>query len=163
MSNPSNLYAEKIYGEHPLVLWALDDQADYISLISNNQRDIESLWTTSNAIVVSGSESNAPTPPFPSSTSTLISADVPSIVGEEVVSISPDIINFQDLNSVSGTFCIGTYFYSASSLIKSISIGYQYIDETTAQTVQNFETFNNPISSNWTFISGTFIIPNENS
>jgi hypothetical protein len=34
MSNPSNLYAEKIYSEHPVVLWALDDQLDYIGLIS---------------------------------------------------------------------------------------------------------------------------------
>ena len=44
MSNPSNLYAEKIFSEHPLVLWALDDEADYISLISEQQRDIESQW-----------------------------------------------------------------------------------------------------------------------
>jgi hypothetical protein len=40
MSNPSNLYAEKIYSEHPLVLWALDDKLDYIGLISEAQRNI---------------------------------------------------------------------------------------------------------------------------
>ena len=40
MSQPSNLYAEKVYSEHPTILWALDDQADYISLITENQRDI---------------------------------------------------------------------------------------------------------------------------
>ena len=38
MSNPSNLYAEKIYAEHPIALWSLDDKADYISLISEPQR-----------------------------------------------------------------------------------------------------------------------------
>ena len=38
MSTPSNLYAEKVFAEHPTGLWALDDKADYISLISEAQR-----------------------------------------------------------------------------------------------------------------------------
>jgi hypothetical protein len=33
MINPSNLYAEKIFSEHPIAMWALDDQVDYLSLI----------------------------------------------------------------------------------------------------------------------------------
>ena len=44
MSSPSNLYAEKIFSEHPLVLWALDDKLDYISLISESQRNILTSW-----------------------------------------------------------------------------------------------------------------------
>ena len=44
MSNPSNLYAEKVFSEHPTVLWALDDTADYISLITEAQRSFTS-WT----------------------------------------------------------------------------------------------------------------------
>ena len=40
MSNPSNLYAEKIYAEHPMAFWALDDQADYITLLSDYSRDL---------------------------------------------------------------------------------------------------------------------------
>ena len=39
MSNPSNLYAEKIFSEHPISLWALDEQLDYINLIEESQRD----------------------------------------------------------------------------------------------------------------------------
>ena len=31
MSTPSNLYAEKVFAEHPIGLWALDDNVDYIS------------------------------------------------------------------------------------------------------------------------------------
>ena len=49
MTNPSNLYAEKIYAEHPLVLWALDDKVDYIGLISEAQRNLTTLWTPTNA------------------------------------------------------------------------------------------------------------------
>lgn len=163
MSNPSNLYAEKIYSEHPLVLWALDDQADYVSLISESQRNIENFWDISGATVISGSESNAPTPQFPLSISTSISMDVPSTSYGEAVFVSPNLTNFSDLSSEFGTFCVGTYFYSTSSLITSISIGYEYTDTTSAQVVQKFETFSQPITSNWTFISGTFEIPDENT
>ena len=44
MSTLSNLYAEKVFSEHPTGLWALDDNADYISLISEQQRNLSS-WT----------------------------------------------------------------------------------------------------------------------
>lgn len=161
MSNPSNLYAEKIYSEHPLVLWALDDQADYVSLISEEQRDIASLWDITGSTVVSGAGSNSPTSPFPLSISTSVAIDVPTTQYGETTLISPNLLNFNSLSSEFGTFCVGTYFYSTSSLITSISIGYEYTDTTSAQIVQKFETFNQPITSNWTFISGTFEIPNE--
>ena len=44
MSTPSNLYAEKVFAEHPTGLWALDDNADYVSLISEAQRNLSN-WT----------------------------------------------------------------------------------------------------------------------
>ena len=43
MSNPSNLYAEKVFAEHPTGLWALDDKADYISLISEERSKIREI------------------------------------------------------------------------------------------------------------------------
>jgi hypothetical protein len=161
MSNPSNLYAEKIYSEHPLVLWALDDKADYVSLISEPQRNIEDLWDIEGATVVSGSSSGSPLGPFSESISSSISGSVPVGESSEIICVSPDIINFANLNDNFGTFCIGTYFYSTSSLINSISIGYEFTDTTSSQIVQRLETFNEPITSNWTFISGTFEIPDE--
>ena len=45
----TNLYAQKIFSEHPLVLWALDDKADYVSLISESQRNVSGLWDITNA------------------------------------------------------------------------------------------------------------------
>lgn len=161
MSNPSNLYAEKVYSEHPLVLWALDDQSDYVSLISEAQRNIETLWDYQGATVESGSPLGLPPPPFATSVSSSISGDVPVGDSGEIICISPDIKNFTSLNNNFGTFCIGTYFYSTSSLINSISIGYEFTDTTSSQIVQKLETFNEPITSNWVFVSGTFEIPDE--
>jgi len=40
MTVPSNLYAEKIFAEHPTILWALDDSVDYISLVDEADRDV---------------------------------------------------------------------------------------------------------------------------
>ena len=45
----SNLYAEKVYSEHPLVLWPLDDRADYLSMISEGFRDL-STWDVTNGV-----------------------------------------------------------------------------------------------------------------
>ena len=158
MSNPSNLYAEKIYAEHPLVLWALDDQADYISLITEAQRDINSLWITTggaDSVAVIDGE------PFPDSVTTLLEGDVPVGATNQIVSISPDLVNFSDLNPDLGTFSVGTYFYSNSPHITSISIGFEYTDTTTSLIVQKLETYETTVFQNWAFISGTFETPDE--
>ena len=130
MSNPSNLYAEKIFSEHPLVLWALDDKLDYISLISEAQRNILGLWSETGCTFSSGTALTGE--PFVDSYNTKVSCDVPVGETNEAILISPNIINFQDLNQDLGTFCIGTHFYSNSTYIESVSIGYEYTDTTTS-------------------------------
>ena len=75
MSNPSNLYAEKVYSEHPLVLWALDDTLDYKSLISEARRNLATLWTPTNAALATSFEDL--TEPFPDSHLNRIRVDVP--------------------------------------------------------------------------------------
>ena len=158
MSNPSNLYAEKIYAEHPLVLWALDDASDYISLISETQRNIQTQWTTTGGTSL---VSNIDNEPFPDSITTRLQGTVPVGATGSITSISPDLVNFSDLNSELATFCVGSYFYSDSAYIKSISIGYEYTDTTTSLIVQKLETFETTLFQNWAFISKTFETPNE--
>ncbi len=46
MSSPSNLYAEKIYAEQPIALWALDDDCFFGSYFSTSNLQLES-WTRS--------------------------------------------------------------------------------------------------------------------
>jgi len=124
MSNPSNLYAEKIFSEHPLVLWALDDQADYISLITEEQRDIESQWDTSGG--TAEASLGFAGQPFGNSTTTVLEGTVPVGATNDIICISPNILNFQNLNSTLGTFSVGAYFYSNSVYLESVSIGYEY-------------------------------------
>ena len=161
MSNPSNLYAEKIYSEHPLVLWALDDQADYVSLITDAQRNMASLWTGTNCTLAL--ESPVTGEPFPTSPTSMVSCSVPAGASGESIILSPDLYNFQNLNTTLGTFSIGSYFYVDSLYINSISIGYEYTDTTTLEVVQKFKTFADPAYQSWSFMSETFEIPDENT
>jgi hypothetical protein len=157
MSNPSNLYAEKIYSEHPLVLWALDDKLDYKSLITEAQRDVATLWTpTSAALVASSEDLNEP---FINSHLTRVRVNVPVSESLEASIVSPNIINFNTLSDL-GTFTIGSYFYSNSLFLQTVSIGYEYTDPATSTIVQNLKTFTSTLYQKWGFVSETFEIPN---
>jgi hypothetical protein len=159
MSNPSNLYAEKIYSEHPLIFWALDDKADYVDLISESQRNIEDNWTVSGGTAIELSYSDEP---FPDSITSRLQGNVPpENQVNEILCISSDVINANDLNQELGTFCVGTYFYSTSAYLNSISIGYEYTDPDTSLVVQNFKTYETDLFQAWGFVSETFDIPNK--
>jgi hypothetical protein len=158
MSSPSNLYAEKIFSEHPTVLWALDDQADYISLISENDRKVYN-WT-----VTGGSATEDFTmidEPFPSSSVTKLVGNVTSEDYSKVICISDEVFNLEDLNTYMATFSIGAYIYSNSPYISGIEIGYQYYDETTASTVEKLKNYGTSVYNRWVFVSETFTIPSE--
>jgi hypothetical protein len=161
MSSPSNLYAEKIFSEHPLVLWALDDKLDYISLISESQRNIFGLWSNSRCAAFSGS--GIVGEPFVDSYTTRVICDLPENgIGQSVL-VSPDIVNFENLDSRLKTFCVGTHFYSSSPYLDSIEIGYEYTDTTTSEKIQEFRKFKTSLFQDWDFISETFKIPDEST
>jgi hypothetical protein len=157
MANPSNLYAEKIYSEHPLVLWALDDKLDYLSLISEPQRNMASSWTVTNATATSSLDSIKQ--PFADSALSLIEFNIPTLETLEASITSPNIINFNQLADLQ-TFSIGAHFYSDSIFLQTISIGYEYTDPDTSSLVQNLKTFTGSIYQQWGFIAETFEIPN---
>jgi len=160
MSNPSNLYAEKVFAEQPNSLWSLDDKADYISLLSENQRDTSS-WSIDGATVVT--DNSLIYNPFSESNTTRISATLPDSELGQIVLTSQDIVNFNILNDSLSTFSIGSYVYAKSSYLTGLQIGYEYFDTTTGDLVQNLKNFSTSISDEWIFISETFIIPQQNT
>ena len=160
MSNPSNLYAEKVYSEHPVVLWALDDQLDYIGLISEAQRNLTGLWTPTSATLATSFDDLKQ--PFPNSHLTRARLNVPVSETLEASIVSPNILNFNTLEDV-GTFTVGSYFYSNSVFLQTVSIGYEYTDPSTSEVIQNLKTFTSSLYKNWGFISETFETPNVNA
>jgi hypothetical protein len=157
MSSPSNLYAEKIYSEHPLVLWALDDSLDYKSLITEAQRNLTTLWAKTNCVVATSSANL--NEPFVDSYLSRVRVNVPVSETLEASIISPNILNLNTLEDL-GTFTIGSYFYSNSIFLQNVSIGYEYTDPATSTIVQNLKTFASTLYQKWGFISETFEIPN---
>jgi hypothetical protein len=161
MSNPSNLYAEKIFAEHPATLWALDDQVDYVSLISEAKRNV-SAWVLSGAASW-GTVTDIFDEPFPSSNTSVLVGSVPSGPKGQITGVSQAIYNFKEFDSDLGTFCIGGYFYSKSPFISGIHIGYEYFDEITAEKITKLKYFETLVSDEWIFISETFQIPEDDS
>jgi len=161
MTTPSNLYAEKVYSEQPLALWALDDKSDYISLISELQRNIQDEWIATGCTVTTSTSSL--NQPFLTSYMAMIEGDVPAGNIKTVSLVSDNIINFSNLSQELKTFSVGSYFYSDSAYLSSVSIGYEYTDTTTSQIIQNLKTFNTSVFQFWSFVSETFTIPEENT
>jgi len=160
MTNPSNLYAEKVFSEHPTIMWALDDDADYLSLITESDRDISGWTVTDGTATTSGLDLNQP---FEDSVLNLIEGAVPAGTSGSTICVSPNIINFTNLDEDRQTFAIGAYFYSISAYLQSVQIGYEYTDTTTSQIIQKLQTFNTSVFQAWSFVSGTFVVPNENT
>lgn len=155
MTTPSNLYAEKVFAEHPTALWSLDEDVDYISLISESYRSLATGWT------VIGGTATAATPitgqPFPLSAITKITA-TPTL-GQTTGTVTcvslPILSSFDQLNAAIGTFAMGLYAYSYIPLVRSISIGYLY-----NSTVYNLKTFSFTTQTTWEMFSETFEFPN---
>jgi hypothetical protein len=155
MSNPSNLYAEKVFAEHPVALWPLDDSVDYISLISEANRDLTT-WTISGGTAELKPDTSEE--PFINSYVTELDGDVPVDNGQ-ISCISNFSKNFQDLDLEIGTFSFGSYFYSMSESINSIDLGYVYEDPDTLEEIVVTKTINTPIQNRWFFISEIFEFP----
>lgn len=159
MSIKSNLYSERIFAENPIALWSLDDTCDYVSLISEANRDM-STWTMTDGSVSSVTDLNAP---FPSSVVNKISLPKQDSKETSVITFtSPDILNFTEINSLLKTFSFGVYIKPKSVLFNKISIGYEFYDEIDGATFREMKDFNYSDFSSWTYISGTFDLPQQN-
>ena len=160
MSSPSNLYAEKVFAEHPTGLWALDDSADYISLISESQRNLSN-WTITGGTYETYSQSVDE--PFIESYVGKIIATPTTSESASVTAISNDIMNLQDLNQYLRTFSVGGYFYSQSSYVAGFEIGYQYEDTTSGEIITHLKNYDTVINNSWVFISETFDTPPDDT
>ena len=160
MSTPSNLYAEKVFAEHPTGLWALDDKADYISLISESQRNLSN-WEITGGTYETYPESTDE--PFINSYVGKITATPTDNESASVIAVSNEIINLTDINQYLKTFSVGGYFYSESAYIAGFEIGYQYTDTTSGQEIRHLKNYDTVINNNWVFISETFDTPPDDT
>ena len=148
MANPSNLYAEKIFSEHPLSLWALDEDMSYVSFITEEQRG-NSFWMFSEGASLAGN----PLPesiPFENSNTLSVQGPTPTGAFETMYlySLLPSAINQTET-----TF--GAYLYDPNGLAISYGIGYAYDNGGTPEfVVKNFSV--PQTEGSWILVSETF-------
>lgn len=132
MTTPSNLYANLVFSEHPISLYALDDDVSYISLISNEKRLFGSGGWQVNSASATVFEDSPELPdvasPFNSDIYTAVIGAVPSFSGENIEWQSPNIFNLQDLNQDLKTFSLSMYLYQDSVRVNWYEFGYIYGD-----------------------------------
>lgn len=163
MSVVSNLYAAKLYSEHPLAIWPLDDDVSYISLISNIQRKFESAspyvgWTITNGTA----DDNIPLPdegsPFDSDIYAGIAGVTASANGTIIEAKSPEIFQFDRCSQELETFCISMYVYQPSDYVTEYEIGYEYYDDYTSSWVEITTTLEALDRPGWIHLQDTFVI-----
>lgn len=160
MSIQSNLYAEKIFAEHPIGLWVLDDNVDYLSLISESQRNI-STWNFEDATITSSNQDL--NKPFLNSILNQIQFDDFIASSKEIQFVGPNLIDLDELNSDLATLTTGCYLYTDSAYLKSLSIGFEYNDTSSGETVQKITKYSTDISQKWIFISHTSAYPDQST
>jgi hypothetical protein len=160
-STLSNLYVEKASSEHPLALWMLNEQVDYVSQITEAERQFElfAKWDIVNAEAEprSSSELNAP---FLDSATSVIEGFLPPTETQDIVLTSKFLLS-DDLVSEYANFNIGFYIFLETSLANTVSVGYKYTDIATNETIEVLSTKNvtSRYRDNWVFVSNTFDLP----
>lgn len=162
MSIPSNLYAEKVFAEHPIALWPLDDTVDYISLIDESQRNLSSdTWQISGGTASPEYLLNSP---FDDSHTTEFNT-----TGDDVVISSPGLID-KYLSPRMKSISVGFYSYEEVDLVirdkvvdsYTISISYDspgkpyFVNDISATATINANTANL-----WHYYTATFELPDE--
>ena len=116
MSTPSNLYAEKLLSEHPLAIWSLDGESEYVSLISEATRDLTT-WTATSGTITTSSDSTAP---FPSSYVTKI---VGTATPTQDVNGVTYLTSTQTFTSTSAGFTVAFYIKTTTPVYLSAGYG----------------------------------------
>jgi hypothetical protein len=147
----SNLYVARIFAEHPLALWALDDNFDYISKLSVSDKKLVN-WNLENLEEVPAPiPENLPLFDEFSAIFTIVNASA-GLFG----SASASAINsFEDLDPDKKTISINAFVYDFEGFIDSYEIGFviNNVLSITSFTKNNFKT--------WEKISHTANIPEE--
>lgn len=165
MSIASNQYAARIFSEHPVAVWPLDDNAHYLSLISDAERDLTS-WTLTNCSA--NSTPTLPNQPSPFKNN----ADYYEIIGDHttlgtsggtIILKSDPIFIFNNLNQELKNFSINFYLYQDSDYALTYEFGFRYFDTFLGVYKEILIETNATITSKWIRFNETFDVPEFDS
>jgi hypothetical protein len=157
MSTLLSLYTSKILSEHPLAVWALEDQADYVSLLDQSARDV-SLWTTESSSVVVEQDTSMVSPILEEPVYSI--TDTPASSGQRITfRLSGSNVNsFTALDSDLGTFSVSSLVYVPVGPVLSLTLGISYNDGVYGP-YDISKKISRMINDKWMLMSETFDIP----
>ena len=152
----SNLFSSRVYAEHPLALWALDDELQFISLVSQENKNV-SLWSLTNSITAASASLVTQTP-MPDEVSPVLIPVSGSVGYMELLGPEINIANLIDLDK--DTICITTNVYAYDTVTQSYEIGFKYYDSSASAFIYDTEEFTSTAEDVWQKIFHTVDIPN---
>lgn len=161
MTNPLNLYATKVFAEHPISMWAFDEQVGYISLINEGLQDLSG-WNISGAYAVDATDQSAfletpPQAPFQDSyVSGLIESvdNVSGLFNLTTIESVPD----SSINTSLGSIALGFYAFTYDRTVQA-RLGFSYINPETSEEHEVVRLVNIPATRSWAFVAETFGLP----
>ena len=107
----SNLYASRVYAEHPVALWAMDEPNYFVSLISQEEKEItESNWDFDNAISSASVFTLSGYPFEDLDVNKVYLATASAATVEFTVSLSASL-SYLEFDPNKGSVCISNYIY----------------------------------------------------
>jgi hypothetical protein len=174
MTIASNSYAEKVYAEHPLALWTLDEPIDYVSAITENDRNMSLGWTFTDqdqeefdsAEIISTYLNQSELPgsfPKPVMDSVVNQIAVPNFEPEDedkkIRAVTSPILSIENFDDTVFTFAIGLHLYTFGKEI-TVSFGFEYTNE--LNEVKRLERKVKLFGvEQWEFVSRTFPLPKQ--
>jgi len=156
MSNTSNQYADRVFSEHPIALWSLDEHAYYLSLIDDNDR-LFSNWTKTNCTSNDNPTLPADSSPFDSNiySSIIANTSSPVIIKAE----SSGIFNSANISSDLNTFCVNFFLYQKPDFINWFKVGYSYLDLSSVSHDVLSDEIPPPELASWVNFNNVYTIP----
>jgi len=153
----SNLYASRIYAEHPVALWSMDEPNYFVSLISQEEKEItQSGWDFSNAISSSAAFTLEGYPFDDLEVDKIYLASASGSPIEYMVSLSSSI-SYLEFDPNKGSVCVSSYIYiPESTLVLHADIGFVVGGEEfyTRYSYLNVNTWEKISHTNITSITG---------
>ena len=176
MSDALNLYATKVFAEHPLALWALDEKNDYISLLDSadqlfeeNRDECLASWEIFGATVVDGKDEDIRSPQFLNVPINKVSSDNSN---GTMSFLSNFIINSDDIDEEPGSIGIGFYvllpelpIFNDLKRPVNVKFGFEHtlagedLNDPEAEIFVRIRDLDLTVEGSWVFISDTFTLP----
>ena len=150
----ANLYAARVFAEHPIAFWSLDDNVSYISKLSISEKDITN-WTLYN-MQEAVSPSVVYGEPIPSTNGKYYATIVSSSASLSASAVASPINTELDLDPDKKTISINTFVYDQNGSVLSYDIGFKYND------TLYYKTILNPPNQTWEKLSYSMEVPEGN-